>query len=148
MSFNRKENLMTADFKKISLKFYIFVPITLSVILIIFSDMSEAAIRLLNCISLVSAILALASPLVSNQDQACRRIDEHMSLGNSYLALHKEIRNLAAGSDVTTEQLVEITKKMEGLDRQSRSLHISFIGRLWSKCTINKEMDLKWIKAK
>ena len=163
MSLTRKENLMkyaeetaysskghfkTADYNKISLRLYIGVPIVLSIILIIYSNMPQWASRFLNCISMIFAFLALTSPLVSNQDQACKRIDEHMSLGNSYLALHKEIRNLATEIEITKDQLDEITKKMTTLDQQSRSFHISLIGRLWSKFTIHKEMDIDWIYKK
>lgn len=147
-AYSSKGHFKTADFNKISLRLYICIPIVLSIILIIYSDMPQAASRFLNLTSMIFAILALTSPLVNNQDQTCKRIDEHMSLGNSYLALHKEIRNLAAESEITKDQLDEITKKMSELDQQSRSLHISFIGRLWSKFTIHKEMDIAWIYQK
>ncbi len=147
-AYSSKGHFKTADFNKISLRSLIIIPIVLSVVLIIYSDIPQAVSRLLNLATMICAILALTSPLVSNQDQACKRIDEHMSLGNSYLELHKEIRNLVAKGGATEVQLGEITKKMVALDQQSRSFHISFIGRLWSKCAINKEMDLKWIKAK
>jgi|SRR5581483_1958648 len=147
-AYSSKGHFKTADFNKISLRFYIIVPIVLSIFLIIYPGLPQEIIRILNLLNIIFAILALTSPLVSNQDQACKRIDEHMSLGNSYLALHKEIRNLAAEAEITKEQLDEITKKMSELDHQSRSLHISFFGRLWSKFTIHKEMDIEWIYQK
>lgn len=107
--------------------------------------MPELLSRVLNCISMIFAILALASPMVNNQDQACKRTDEHMALGNEYLELHKEIRNLATEENISKEQLDSITKRISELDKRSRELHISFAGRLWSKLRIRKEMDLDWI---
>jgi hypothetical protein len=72
-------------------------------------------------------------------------MEEHMSLGNSYLELHKEIRNLATEDSITKEQLNDISKKMVELDSKSKNFQISFIGRIWSKWRIKKEMNLEWI---
>ena len=163
MALDRRENLMkyaeetaysskghfkTADFAKISLRLYITIPIVLSIILIVYVSMPQWASRFLSCMSIIFSFLALTSPMVSNQDRAHKIIEDHMSLGNAYLELHKEIRNIASGEPVTSEQLDGVAKKISELDRRSKDLRIGFIGRLWSRCRINKEMDLDWIKAK
>jgi hypothetical protein len=144
-AYSSKGHFKTADFLKISLRFYISVPIILSIVLIVYGDMPIALSRLFNCLSLIFSFLALTSPMVSNQDQACRKMEEHMSLGNSYLELHKEIRNLATEDSITKEQLNDISKKMVELDSKSKNFQISFIGRIWSKWRIKKEMNLEWI---
>lgn len=145
-AYSSKGHFKTADFTKLSLRFFIGVPIVLTIILIVYTDIPQWGSRLLNCVGLISSVLALASPLVNNQDRAGKIIDEHMSLGNSYLELHKKIRNISTQETITIDQLNEITTKMTELDNKSRDLHIGAVGRLWSKFRIQKEMDLGWIK--
>ncbi len=147
-AYSSKGHFKTADYTKISLKLYISIPIILSIVLIVYSDMPEELIRLLNTISMIFAFLAMSSPLVNNQDQAHKRIAEHMCLGNDYLEVHKEIRNLATEEVITKGHLDSIAAKLKILDSRSQNFQIGVVGRAWSKWRINKEMSLDWIYDK
>lgn len=145
-AYSSKGHFKTADWIKTSLVIFICLPIVLSIIIIIFSDMPQWLNRLLSCVSVISSILALISPLVSNQEMALKIINDHMALGNDYLELYKGIRNISAENSITKEQVEQISEKIKILDRRTDKLQISFAGRWWSKLKINKEMDIEWIK--
>ncbi|MFA6417255.1 MAG: hypothetical protein WCW61_03635 [Patescibacteria group bacterium] len=145
VAYSSKGHYKTASWIKTSLNIYILLPITLSVILIIFPDSPQLLSRLLNCFIFIFSILALTSPLVSNQEQAVKTISSHMTLGNEYLSIYKEIRNISAESQITKEIIDNIYEKVKSLDEKTSNLRISFAGRVISKCLIKKEMDLDWI---
>jgi hypothetical protein len=148
VAYSSKGHFKAADWTKMWTQLCIGVPILLSVVLIVYQTMDQALSRFLNCASMIFSILALMSPLVSNQDQACKKTDEHMNLGNAYLDLYTKIRNFSTEDAVTMEHIEEIAKIKRELDAKSNSLRISFIPRWWSKLRINKEMDLGWIYEK
>ena len=145
-AYSSKGHFKTADSFKSSVKVYISLPIILSIIIIIFSGMPQWLGKLLSFISIISSILALTSSLVSNQEQAAKIISNHMTLGNEYLDLFKDIRNISTKEQITNEEVNQISERMKLLDRRTDKLQISFIGRAWSKFRINKEMDLSWIE--
>lgn len=145
-AYSSKGHFKSADWVKTSLVVYIVLPIIISIVIITFLNLQGWLSRLLGSISLISSILALASPLVSNQEQALKMINEHMALGNEYLVIHKEIRNLSTHEQITNDQIEYITEKIKLIDIRTDKIQISFMGRLWSKLKINKEMDLGWIE--
>jgi hypothetical protein len=145
-AYSSKGHFKSADWIKMSLKLYICVPILLSIIIIVFVDMAKRLSSLFSCISLVFSVLALTSPLVNNQEQANKTIKNHMALGNEYLTLYKEMRNISTQNQITNEQVEKIYKKLKLVDNRTDVLQISIMGRFLSKFKINKEMDLDWIQ--
>jgi hypothetical protein len=144
-AYSSKGHFKTADWLKISLTLYICLPIILSIILIIFSDSPLWLNRLLSCLSIVFSILALTSPMVSNQALATKTVSEHMSIGNEYLDIYKNIRNISNESHVLKETIEIFYEQIKSLDKKTNNLRIGFAGRIISKLLINKEMDLNWI---
>ncbi|MCX6795785.1 MAG: hypothetical protein NT165_03640 [Candidatus Falkowbacteria bacterium] len=145
-AYSSKGHFRTADWIKSSLKLYIGLPIILSILIIIFPDMPIWLSRILSFLSIGSSIMALLSPAVSNQDSAFKNVNDHMSLGNEYLGLYKDIRNISTSNTISDDQIQEVVQRIKLLDEKTNFLHISFAGRIWSKLRINKEMDLDWIK--
>ncbi len=148
VAYSSKGHFKAADWTKISVRVFICVPIVLSIILIVYSDMTMWLSRLLNCVTMIFSFLALASPLVSNQDQACKKIDSHMGLGNDYLDIYKQLRDLSTEDSITQAKLGEISKKIRELDKRSNELRIPLIARWWSACVVKKQMDLDWVYEK
>lgn len=148
VAYSSKGHFKTADWTKISTQACIVVPLIFSVILIVYQDMAQAWSRALNAISMIFSMLALMSPLVSNQKQACKKTDEHMVLGNAYLDLYTRIRDISTEDTVTKEHINEIARTKRDLDARTNLLRITLIPRLWSKLRIKKEMDLDWIYEK
>lgn len=148
VAYSSKGHFKAADWTKISTQVYIGLPLIFAVILIVYQDMSQTWSRLLNCISMIFSLLALMSPLVSNQDQACKRTSDHMVLGNQYLDLYSQIRDISTEVTVTKEHIDQISKKKRELDTQTHTLQIPLLARFWSWAVINKEMDLGWIYEK
>lgn len=148
VAYSSKGHFKAADWTKISTQVCIGLPLIFAVILIVYQDISQTWSRLLNCISMIFSLLALMSPLVSNQDQACKRTSDHMVLGNAYLDLYSEIRDVSTEETVTKEHIDQIAKKKRGLDAQTNVLRIPLVARLWSAFVIKKQMDLDWIYEK
>lgn len=144
-AYSSKGHFKTADWLKISLGLYICLPIILSIILIIFSDAPQWLNKLLSCLSIIFSILALTSPMVSNQVLATKTISEHMSIGNEYLDIYKKIRNISNESEVVKETIDNFSEQIKLLDKKTNNLRISFAGRIISRLLITKEMDLNWI---
>lgn len=145
-AYSSKGHFRTADWTKSSLKLYIGLPIILSIFIIIFPDMPIWLSRILSFLSIGSSIMALISPAISNQDSALKNVNDHMSLGNEYLALHKDIRNISTSITISDDQIKEVSRRIKLLDDKTNVLQISFAGRIWSKWRIEREMDLDWIK--
>jgi hypothetical protein len=146
VAYSSKGHFKSADWTKISLRIFISVPIILSIILIVYSDWPKEINRFLNCVSMIFSFLALASPLVNNQDQACKRVIDHMSLGNKYLDIYKQIRDLSTETTITNAQVAVISRKIRDLDKQTNDLRIPTVARIWSWVVIRYQMDLTWIE--
>ena len=71
-----------------------------------------------------------------------------MILGNAYLDLYSEIRDISTEESVTKEHIDQIAKKKRALDAQTNVLRIPLVARLWSSLVIKKQMDLDWIYEK
>ncbi len=145
-AYSSKGHLKSADWVSLSLKVYVTLPILASIILLCWQNMPIWLERTLNCIAFTFSTLALTSPLVSNQNQASQTIEDHMTLGNEYLDVYKEIRDMVSNGIITDEQSNQISSKMRTLDQRTNKLRISGAARCWSRCVINKEMDLDWIE--
>ncbi len=146
-AWSSKGHLKSADWVSVSLKIYVGLPIIVAIILLSWQGMPSWASRLLNCIAFIFSSLALTSPLVNNQDQATKNVEDHMTLGNEYLQVYKDIRDLSTEETITKEAFDQISKRMKELDLKTNKLRIGSIARIWSKYTINGEMDLEWIKS-
>lgn len=144
-AYSSKGHFKTADWTSWSLASYVAVPMATSLIQALFT-LPDIWDRALSLLGLLFSFLALTSLLASNRDRANRTIETHMDIGNKYLEIHKEIRILMANPDgITSEQLIELQRRVSELDRNSRRYRISLIGRLWSKMRIKEEMDLGWL---
>jgi len=68
-----------------------------------------------------------------------------MNLGNQYLAIYSELRELVMTDNVTDVKLQKIRKQLQELNSKTASCKISFFGRLHSKLVIDQEVDTKWM---
>jgi hypothetical protein len=142
--YSAKGHYKTADWLNVSLAGYIFIPLTTSLLLLLFT-FPDLLQRILSFLGFLFASLALNSAINNNKDKGNKKIENHQSLGDKYLDLYKRLRTLYADLDnVTVGNLKNIQKELSQLDN-TKSLHISFMGRLWSKSTIKKEMDMDWL---
>lgn len=145
-AYSFKGHMKSADWVTWWLRICVGVPIIISVILLTWQGMNPELSRFLNCIAFIFSVLILTSPLLSNQDRAIATIKGHMDLGNDYLTLYKEIRDILSDSTPTKADMEKISQKMNELDKKTSSLRIGMVARKWSECVIEKEMDLDWIK--
>jgi len=146
--YSAKGHYKSADWLKISLSCYISIPLITSFLLLIFI-FPESWQRLISFIGLLFSSLALISVWNNNRDKANKIIEQHMDLGNKYLEIYKQIRNLNTDSEnLSGEKLNEIQSNITQLDNQTKRLPISFVGRWWAKLRIKKEVGLDWIYQK
>ena len=142
IAYSSKGHFKSADWIKISLSIYILVPLLFSLIIFIWGDYY----KIFSFISLFFSILAINSSLANNRDIANKEIKRHMEIGNNYLEIYKELRNSFSNvSSVDINILDSYRKRISLLDNQSNNCNINFAGRIWSKVTIKKEMDMSWI---
>lgn len=146
--YSAKGHFKSADWLKVALACYIFVPLITSLILLFFI-FSELWQRILSFFGFLFSSLALNSALNNNRDKANTLIKQHMDLGNRYLEIFKQIRNLNSDiQNLSIEKLEEIQKSISQLDNQTKFFPITFIGRWWTKLRIRGEVDLDWIYRK
>jgi hypothetical protein len=143
-AYSSKGHFKSADWIRIALSCYIFVPLFTSLIIFVF-DFTKTLERILSFTGLIFSSLALSSSLSNNRDKAEETIEKHMQLGNEYLTIFKALRNLDSKPVIDEKEVDELHKKINDLDGRSSSLHINLIGRLWSKIRVGSEMDLSWI---
>lgn len=144
-AYSSKEHFKTADWMGLSLAGYISIPMVTSLITIFF-DFNPFIQQILAFTGILFSVLALNSALANNRERADKSIQEHMDLGNKYLAIHKEIRvRMADAGSVTTDMLAEFQRRISDLDLKTARNRISFVGRWWAKCKIVEEMDLDWL---
>jgi hypothetical protein len=145
VAYSSKGHFKAADWARIFTQLCIALPLILSIVLIVYQDMAQAWSRLLNCVSMTFSLIAIMSPLVNNQEQAHKKTAGHMILGNAYLDLYSQIRDLSTEEIITKEHLEQVAKRKRELDSQTSELRIPLVPRLWSKLCIKKEMNLDWI---
>ena len=141
-----KGHMKTADGYGFTLASLIVVPLITSLLVLIF-DLPAFFERFASAIGFLFSALALTSTLATNKEKAYKTISDHMELGNKYLNLYNKIKVLATDiENVNQEKLTHLQQKIGELNNQTSKLRITLIGRLWSRWTINKEMDLDWLK--
>lgn len=145
-AYSAKGHMKSADWTQVSLRVFIGLPIIISIVLLSFQDINKDLSRLLNCVAFVFSMLAFTSPVLSNPEKAADLIEKHMTLGNDYLQVYKDIRNLVASGLTNNEEINKISDRMKDLDSRTGKLKIGFVARHWSRNKINSEMDLDWIE--
>lgn len=141
-----KGHMKTADGYGFTLACLIFIPLTTSLLVLIF-DLPGFFQKIAAALGFLFSALALTSTLAANKERAEQTISAHMELGNKYLDLYNEIKVLATDIEsVDQPKLNQLQKKAAELNTQTNKLRITLIGRLWSWWRINKEMDIAWIK--
>lgn len=145
-AYSFKGHMKTADAYGFTLALLILVPIITSLLVLIF-DLPVMVQRLAAAAGFLFSSIALTSTLAMNKEKADQAISGHIDLGNEYLSVYNEIKVSATDlSKIDQEKLDYFQKKIAELNRKTASLRITLIGRWWSKCRINKEMDLTWIE--
>lgn len=144
-AYSFKGHMKTADWTGVAIAVYIFVPMITSLLILIF-DLPLFGQRVASLIGFLFAAFALNSALASNRNEAERSVEQHMELGNKYLNLYNEIKVLATEIDkVDQARLSQLQQRIGGLNAETSKLRVGFAGRCWSRLTINKEMDLRWL---
>jgi len=144
-AYSAKGHFKSADWIRVSLSVYIFVPLFTSLIIFVV-HLPDLADRILSFIGLLFASLALSSSRSNNRDRVSKEIKNHMELGNRYLELFKRMRTMAAGSGSPNEEtLDDLQKQISELDAQTNKLRINTVGYWWTRLRINREMDLDWL---
>lgn len=146
-AYSSKGHFKTADWVKASLSFYIAIPLTTSLLLLLFyfPDLLQ---RILSFFGFLFSSFALSSTLSNNREKAQEKVEGHMELGNKYLEAHKKIKIMIANRKYDHDSVEKIKKEICALDKKTHSLHISLAGRWWSKMNINREMNIGWIYKK
>ncbi len=142
--YSAKGHFKSSDWIGYCLFLLIVVPFITSSVILIF-DVDDFWTRVLAFVGAVFSMLAIVYSFTSNQPQAKKRIEQHMTLGNQYLGIYSEIRELVMTNSQTPTKIQRLRKDLHELNVKTSNCKITFFGRWHSKIVIHNEVDTKWL---
>lgn len=141
--YSAKGHFKSADLRRIQTKWVIVVCMILNVIGII--GISNTADKWFSAVGLLGTFFLFYWDAEEGKEYRSR----HKQAGESYLALHKEVRACYFLSSCSLEDAENLSKKVTKLDQSNRP-EIPFIARKWAQRAIEKndETDNWFLKEK
>jgi hypothetical protein len=128
--YTAKGHFKSADLRRTSIKWTLFICVGLSVISL--ADFEFIPSKIISAVSLIATILLLMWKQGEEKD-FCRN---HRKSAEEFLALHKRIRNAYDSKKVSEKDIKELTEEFSSLCRQSDRPPITYWGKFWAKKAI------------
>lgn len=129
-----------SDIKEKYTNLLILFPLSYSVVLLVFPDISGKEVgKIFSIITLIFSFLILIG------NKSSENITKYRELANEYKKLYDKLHLLNGKPESTYEEIKSILDEKNALDEKTSQYPIGFFARILSKTFIRCEMDLKWL---
>lgn len=138
-AYSAKSHFKSADLKKWWIKVLVIINIVFATVSIL-ELLSSIFNQILGIISLTASVLILVFESQEDKDV----VRQHMTVGNQYLILHRELQALYYQESITDDEVDAVRLKLADLDQSVKPIINQTAKKIAKKAIEEKEEMTKW----